>query len=72
MSKVTNENKKIIEKNLDYIGLNLNKIPKFLNEFEPLNFRPVQSYDENLYKVYKYVDVKDIQILITPTDKTKV
>lgn len=65
----TNENQKMIEKKLEYIGLNLEKVPKFLTEFKPLNFRPIQSYDEKLYKVYKHVNVQDIQILITPTDR---
>lgn len=69
MAKSTNENQKMIEEKLKYIGLNLEKIPKFLTEFEPLNFRPVQSYDEKIYKVYKHVNVQDIQILITPTDR---
>ena len=69
MSKTTSENKKIIEKKLQDIGLNLEKIPKFLTEFEPLNFRPVKSYDETIYKVYRHINVQDIQILITPTDR---
>jgi len=69
MAKSTNENKKVIEKNLEYIGLDLEKIPEFLTEFEPLNFRPLKSYDEVIYKVYRYIDVKDIEILITPTDR---
>lgn len=69
MAKTTNENEKIIQEKLEYIGLNLKKIPKFLTEFEPLNFRPIQSYDEKTYKVYKHVNVQDIQILITPTDR---
>ena len=69
MAKSTNESEKIIEENLSYIGLDLKKIPKFLTEFETLNFRPIQSYDETTYKVYKHVNIKDIQILITPTDR---
>ena len=55
MAKTTNENKDIIKDNLEYIGLNLNKIPKFLTEFKPLNFRPITSYDDTVYKVYKYI-----------------
>ena len=69
MSKTTDENKKIIEKKLDYIGLNLDKIPAFLTEFEPLNFRPLKSYDEAKYKIYRHINVQDIQILVTPTDR---
>ena len=69
MSKITNENKKLIQEKLDYIGLDLNKIPRFLKQFEALDFRPVKSYDDQLYKVYKFINVQDVQILVTPTDR---
>lgn len=69
MAKATKEVEKTVEKNLEYIGLNLNRIPKFLKEYESLNFRPSKSYDDTLYKVYKYIDIKDIELLITPTDR---
>ncbi len=69
MAKITNENQKAIEEKLKYIGLDLEKPPKFLTEFEPLNFRPIQSYDEKIYKVYRHINVQDIEILITPTDR---
>lgn len=62
------EESKIKEK-LDYIGLNLNRIPKFLKEYEEISYRASKTYDETNYKIYKYVDVKDIEILITPTDR---
>lgn len=69
MSKDTNENKIMLENKLKYIGLNLNRLPKFLTEFKPLNFRAIQSYDDNIYKVYKHINVQDIEILLTPTDR---
>lgn len=69
MPKKTNEREKEMKEKLDYIGLNLQRIPKFLTMFEPLNFRVVKSYDEKVYKVYKHINVQDIQILITPTDR---
>lgn len=69
MSKTTNESQKLIKEKLDFIGLDLEKIPKFLTEFEPLNFRPLKTYDETIYKVYRHINVQDIQILITPTDR---
>lgn len=69
MSKITNENKKQIQEKLDYIGLDLNKIPRFLKQFNALDFRATRSYDDKLYKVYKYVNVQDIEILVTPTDR---
>ena len=63
------EVEKTIKKNLEYIGLNLNKIPTFLKEYEKLNFRPSKSYDDTIYKVYKYVNIKQIEILLTPLDR---
>lgn len=69
MAKKTNEQQKTLEKNLEYIGLNLNKIPTFLKEHESLNFRPSKTYDDTVYKVYKYVNIKNIEILITPSDR---
>ena len=69
MSEMTSKDNEIIEKNLKYIGLDLNQIPDFLMQYEPLNFRPLKSYDDIIYKVYRYIDVNDIEILITPTDR---
>ena len=63
-----NTNENIISK-LEYIGLNFNNIPEFLTEFEPLNYNPPRNYSEKNYKVYKYINVKDIEIFITPTDR---
>lgn len=69
MAKTTKDSEKTIEKNLEYIGLKLDKIPNFLKTYESLNFRPSKSYDDTIYKVYRYINIKDIQILITPTDR---
>lgn len=69
MPKSTNENKTMIQNKLEYIGLNLSRIPKFLTEYTPLNYRAVKSYDDNIYKVYKHINVQDIEILLTPTDR---
>lgn len=62
----TNEN---IVNNLKYLGLDLENIPSSIKEFEPLDYRPSKFNDEHNYKVYKYVDIKDIQILLTPTNR---
>ena len=35
----------------------------------PLDYRPSKFNDEHNYKVYKYVNVEDIQILLTPTNR---
>ena len=57
MAKTTKEQEKTLEKNMEYIGLNLNKIPSFLKQNDSLNFRPSKSYDDTVYKVYKYVNI---------------
>ena len=69
MAKVAKENQKTFEENLKYIGLNLDKLPAFLQKYEGLNFRPSNSYDDTVYKVYKYVNIKEIEILITPENR---
>lgn len=61
----TNEN--IIGK-FKYLGLDLNKLPDTLTETLPLKFRANRSYDEG-YKIYRYVDVKNIEILLVDTYK---
>ena len=76
-TRKTGTTKKVTKKELDnevnsklkYIGLNLNRIPAFLKEHESLNFRPSKSYDDTIYKVYRYVNIKNIEILITPQDR---
>ena len=62
----TNDN--IIDK-FKYIGLDLNNIPESIKKFEPLDYRPSKYNDEHVYKVYKYINVNDIQILLTPTNR---
>ena len=54
---------------LEYLGLNLDKIPQNLKKFEPLEYRVSRFYDEKQYRQYRYIDIKDIQILISPTNR---
>ena len=68
MPEITNDEKEIIEQKLEYFGLDLENVPEFLKSFKPLNYRPLESYDDT-YKIYKYINICDIQILITPTDR---
>ena len=69
MRKNIAEDKEKLKEKLEYIGLNLERIPKFLTEFTPFSFRPLKSYNDTTYKVYKYIDVNDIEILLTPADR---
>lgn len=62
----TNEN---LTEKLEYIGLDLNNIPDKLDFFQNINFRVRKNYIEENYKVYKYVNVNDIEIFLTPTHR---
>ena len=53
---------------LEYIGLDLENIPQKLLEAEPIHFSDFSN--SNVYKVYDYVSVHDLEILITPLDRT--
>lgn len=69
MEKSTDEDFKLIEEKLKYIGLNLDKLPEFITQSQPIQYRPSRYYNENSYQVYKYVDIMDIEILLTPTNR---
>lgn len=58
-----------IEEKLKYIGLDLNNVPETLKIFEPLNYRVTKKYEENRYKQYRFVPIKDIEILLSPTNR---
>ncbi len=65
----TAKQKDSIKEKLEYIGLNLEKIPRYFKEFEPLEFIAVKEQEEAQYKQYRYIPVKDIQILLSPTHR---
>lgn len=67
--KGNTENLNILTNKVNYIGFELEKVPEFLKKFEPLNYRVPKVYEETTYKAYKYVKIKDIEILITPKDR---
>jgi hypothetical protein len=58
-----------IKEKLEYIGLDLDKIPKSLKEYSDINFRTLRGYDEKKYKQYRFVNVSDIEILLSPTNR---
>ena len=66
--KKSNQNTDIKEK-LEYLGLDLNNIPKDLNKYKPLDFRVPKFYDEKQYRQYKYIPTKNIQILLSKTNR---
>ena len=58
-----------IKKKLEYIGLNLEEIPETLKLVEDLQFRPTTGFDEKKYRQYRFVSPKEIQILLSPTNR---
>lgn len=67
--KGNTENLNLLNKKVNYIGFELEEVPAFLKKFEPLNYRVPKVYEETTYKIYKYVKIKDIEIMITPKDR---
>lgn len=67
MSNNTNENN--LTEKLEYIGLDLDKIPDILTKQENLEFKPSKTYKDNEYKIYQYIPISKIQILITPKNR---
>lgn len=63
--KITQE----MKKKLEYIGLNLEEIPETLKLVEDLEFKPNVGIDEKKYKQYRYVSPKEVQILLSPTNR---
>lgn len=58
-----------IKKKLEYIGLNLEEIPETLKLVEDLQFKPNVGLDEKKYRQYKFVSPKEIEILLSPTNR---
>ena len=54
---------------LEYIGLNLAKIPNFLKETKKTDYRPTKNIEENKYRVYRYIPISKIKILLTPCNR---
>ena len=58
-----------VQEKLDYLGLDLNKLPKSLKEYTEISFRTIKGYDEKKYKQYRFINVNDIEILLSPTNR---
>ena len=58
-----------MKEKLDYLGLNLEEAKNQFENYEPLRFRVPKFYDEKQYRQYRYIPIKDIQILLTPTNR---
>ena len=63
------EGKNELKDKLDFIGLDLDNIPKFLLMHENLQFVPSNTYSDSEHRIFKYIPIQDIQILISPTNR---
>ena len=61
-------NSEFVDK-LNYIGLNFEKIPKFLLENDPVELSTINGYNDNEHRVFKYIPINEVQLLITPTNR---
>ena len=68
MPKKTVKNEGIEDK-LEYLSLDLDNIPKEFKNYKPLEFRIPKFYDEKQYRQYRYIPIKNIQILLSPTNR---
>ncbi len=65
MFKGTND----MQKKLKYLNLDLNKLPECLLKPVDININPARNYEEKKYRVYKYVPISKINILLTRANR---
>ena len=63
MKKIGNDE---LQENLDFLGLNLSKLPKFIKEATVPTFNVSRLNNDKDLKVYKFVPINEIEILLTP------
>lgn len=59
------EEKREIEEKLQQIGLNIEKIPNIFEVKQKIRYKPLKGYDNTNYKVYHFVDIRNIEIYLT-------
>ena len=69
MPKKTVEKNDEIEQKLKYLGLDFEKAQEQFKDFKDLEFRVPKFYDEKQYRQYRYIPIKDIEILLSPTNR---
>jgi len=65
----TNDNINNLRDKLLLLGLDMENIPDKLKTFSNINFKVHKNYDERKYKVYKYIDINEVEIFLTPTNR---
>ena len=57
-----------MRRKLEYIGLDLDDIPESIIDEHDIKFRVLKGQDEKQYKQYRFLNVKDIDILLSDTN----
>ncbi len=65
-----NDTKGDLQKKLKYLELDLDDIPDRLIDFKPLNFNVSRLNNDKDHRVFRFVPIDKIDILITPTLRT--
>lgn len=58
-----------IKKNLDYLQLDLNNVPEILLRSLDSEIMPARDYEDKKFRVYKYVPISKIKILLTKANR---
>ena len=66
--KQTKEENKIINEKLKQLNIDLKKREE-LEISEKVKYRPLKDYDNSSHKTYKFVNIGDIEIYLTPTTR---
>ena len=67
---MANSNKSELREKLQYLKLNLDKIPEVLMKFEPINFSVSRLNNDKDHRVFRFVPIDKIEILLTPCLRT--
>jgi len=59
-----------LQKKLKYLNLDLDDIPDDLTEFKPLNFNVSRLNNDRDHRIYRFVPIDKIEIMITPCLRT--
>lgn len=59
-----------LQKKLKYLNLDLDDIPDNLTEFKPLNFNVSRLNNDRDHRIYRFVPIDKIEIMITPCLRT--
>lgn len=61
--------KEDIKEKLNVIGLDLDNLPDFIENPKPINFNSSRLNNDKELKVYKFVQIREIEIYVTPTHR---